>query len=154
MAEIGRVTGGHVARATIRSALKAQGITSLKVGFFKSAKYPDGTPVAAVAAWNEFGTRQDGRLHIPERPFFRRAIEGAVEPVREILLDEIDPEGMAVNEGLADLIGAFVAGQVQASIVRLKEPPNAPVTIEMKGSSNPLVDEGKMKDSVTWSAKR
>lgn len=42
----------------------AKGLSSgddLKVGFLEGAKYPDGTPVALVAATNEFG----GTVKIP-----------------------------------------------------------------------------------------
>ena len=47
------------------------------------------TPVAAVAAWNEFGTET-----IPERPFFRTALEEAKPKVVALLKDEIDPRRM------------------------------------------------------------
>ena len=42
---------------------------SLEVGFLEGATYPDGTPVAAVAFWNEFGNGS-----APPRPFFRQMI--------------------------------------------------------------------------------
>ena len=42
----------------------------LEVGFFESATYKDGTKVAQVAYWNEYGTPT-----IPPRPFFRDAIK-------------------------------------------------------------------------------
>lgn len=38
----------------------------LEVGFFEDAWYPDGTPVAQVAAWQEYGTDV-----APARPFMR-----------------------------------------------------------------------------------
>ena len=61
-------TGGKKLQRLLREAGKG-GVSGVKVGFFSTAKYEDGTPVAAVAAWNEFGTKT-----IPERPFFRRAL--------------------------------------------------------------------------------
>ena len=68
-----RVTGGRAAKQFILQAKRAQrgAVEELQVGFFATAKYPDGTPVTNVAVWNEFGT---GR--IPERPFFRQALAG------------------------------------------------------------------------------
>ena len=148
--EIGRTTGGRITRAAIRSALKSVGIKTLQVGFFKSSRYRDGTYVAAVAAWNEFGTRRGGKVQVPERPFFRSALKSIVPKVREIIEDEIDPKSMTPNDDLADKIGAYAAAQVQNSIVRFRDPPNAPATIARKGSSNPLIDIGKMRQSVTW----
>ena len=66
-----RVTGGRAAKQFILQAKRAQrgAVEELQVGFFATAKYPDGTPVTNVAVWNEFGTGS-----IPERPFFRQAL--------------------------------------------------------------------------------
>ena len=36
--------------------LKTLAATKVKVGFFEEDSYDDGTPVAQVAAWNEYGT--------------------------------------------------------------------------------------------------
>lgn len=44
----------------------------VSVGFMEGATYPDGTPVAAVAFWNEFG--HGGPFPSPPRPFFRNMI--------------------------------------------------------------------------------
>ena len=151
--EVGRTTGGAITRAAIRSALKSVGVKTLQVGFFKSSRYQDGTYAAAVAAWNEFGTRRGGRVQIPERPFFRSTLKRVVPQVRELVEEEIDPKSMTPDDDLADKIGAYVSAQVQNGIVQLRDPPNAPVTIERKGSSNPLIDTGKMRQSVTWRAK-
>ena len=65
------VTGGRKLAAFLRQAKAAQAssVKGIDVGFFSTAKYPDGTPVAAVAAWNEFGTERNGQQHVPERPF-------------------------------------------------------------------------------------
>ena len=111
------------------------------------AKYDDkkGTPVAAVAAWNEFGTET-----IPERPFFRRAIAEMEGGISNIVKAGIDTKKMVVDDRLADRVGAYAQGQIQESITALKEPPNAPSTIKEKGSSSPLIDTGHMRESVTW----
>jgi len=45
-------------------ASQSSGSLKVRVGIFESAKYEDGTPVAAVAFWNEYGT-----ANIPPRPF-------------------------------------------------------------------------------------
>ena len=149
------VRGGHKLDAIIRKALSASGVETLRVGFFRTAKYPDGTPVAAVAAWNEFGTRtKGGSQHIPERPFFRQALRKVQSDVSELVQDGINSKTMVVDDLLADRLGGLVAGAVQENIRDLKSPPNAPSTIARKGSDNPLIDEGKMRTSVTWEAKR
>ena len=92
------------------------------VGFFASAKYPDGTPAAAVAAWNEFGTET-----IPERPFIRNAISGADRDLLPILKDGVDPKKMEVDARTAGLLGEAMKARIQNSRSRrCGDPPNAP----------------------------
>ena len=62
----------------------------------------------------------------------------------------IDPTTMELDNRGANLVGAYAADVIQQRIVDLKEPPNSPITIALKGSSNPLVDTGHMRQSVTW----
>ena len=149
-------TGGKKLRRLLREAGKS-GVSAVKVGFFSTARYEDGTPVAAVAAWNEFGTephtiaakpgkvlaftgsggetvfsRQVNHPGIPERPFFRRAIAEMKDGVSKIVKSGLDPKKMVVDEQLADRVGLYAAGQVQESIVALNDPPNSPATIAQK----------------------
>ena len=153
--------GGEKLRRLLREAAKRRD-TTVEVGFFSTAKYDDkrGTPVAAVAAWNEFGTET-----IPERPFFRRALAEVEDGVTKIVKAGIDTEKMVVDDRLAGRVGAYVAGQIQESITALKYPPNAPETVARKrkklhgkkpkgpskGVENPLIDTGHMRNSVGWS---
>ena len=123
----------------------AKSAKDVDVGFFSKARYPDGTPVAAVAAWNEFGTR-----YTPERPFFRNAIEGASPDLLEVVKAYVDPMEMQFTTYIAGRIGLAMQARVQKSITVLREPPNHPDTIKHKGSSNPLIDTGVMRQSVTF----
>ena len=140
--------GGQKLRKVLREIGKG-GVPELKVGFFSTARYEDGTPVAAVAAWNEFGTKKT-----PERPFFRRALAEAEDGIGDIIEDGIDPEKMVITLRLAETVGQYVQGEIQESITALKEPPNAPGTIRQKGSTNPLIDTTHMRGSVTYVVKR
>ena len=142
--------GGDKLNRLFREAMKG-GVKNVKVGFFSTPRYDDKkhTPVAAVAAWNEFGTNS-----IPERPFFRSALEEAKPKVIQTLKAEIDPKKMTVGPQIADRIGAEVAGEVQERITRWSTPPNAPSTIAQKGSSKILVDSGLLRASVTWEVER
>ncbi len=136
--------GGKKLGRLLREASKRRD-TTVEVGFFSEARYQDGTPVAAVAAWNEFGTET-----IPERRFFRRALAEVEDGVTNIVKAGIDTEKMVVDDRLADRVGAYVAGQVMESITALRTPKNAPVTARHKGSTNPLIDTGMMRASVGW----
>ena len=140
--------GGKKLQRLLREAGKG-GVSGVKVGFFSTARYEDGTPVAAVAAWNEFGT-----VTIPERPFFRNALAESERSVGRILKGGLDTKKMVVDERLAGRVGAYVAGQVMESISALKEPPNAPETVRRKGSSDPLLDTGTLRNSVDWEVER
>ena len=156
-----KVRGGSKFKAFVRNTRRAQAQSAgVEVGFFSTAKYADGTHVAAVAAWNEFGTR-DGR--VPERPFFRNAIRGANEDLVPVLVEHIDPKSMAMTPQIADKVGFAMVGRIQRSITVLRAPPNAPITIKGgwmrsktgkpiyikgKGSSNPLRNTGFMTNSV------
>ena len=136
--------GGKKLARLLREAGKG-GVKGVKVGFFSTARYEDGTPVAAVAAWNEFGTET-----IPERPFFRNALAESERGVSNILAKGIDTKKMVVDERLAGRVGAYVQGKIRDSITALKEPPNAPETVRRKGSSNPLLDTDTLRNSVDW----
>ena len=145
-----RVKGGKQIKDFLRKARSAQRIKNTEVGFFQDARYPDGTPVTNVAAWNEFGTSNG----VPERPFFRLAIAGAEDDLLALLEREIDPKTLAITQQLADRVGLTLQAAIRLSITHLRNPPNAPRTILPrpvgKGSSNPLIDEGIMRESVTF----
>ena len=144
-------TGGDKLRASLRKARQATGVDGVDVGIFSDARYPDGTPVAAVQEANEFGTRRkDGSVHIPERPAVRQAIRESEDDARSLIEEHIDTEAGRADEKLAGLVGEFVKGAVQRSITTLRAPPNAESTIRMKGSSNPLIRDSIMRGAWTW----
>ena len=138
--------GGEKLQATLAKAEQSRR-KSVKVGFFSTAKYQDGTLVAGVAAGNEFGIQEQG---IPERPFFRQSIAIMNDELPDVVKRFIDPTAMELDNRGANIVGAYAADVIQQRIVDLKEPPNSPITIALKGSSNPLVDTGHMRQSVTW----
>lgn len=117
------------------------------VGFFPEAHYPDGTPVAYVAAIHEFGYPQG---NIPARSFFRPTVaQKQVEwgsqvagAIRGALRGSV-----ALPEAF-ELIGGQAAGDVSRTISKITEPPLAPETVRRKGSSKPLVDTGLLIQSV------
>ena len=146
-------------------ASKSLSVRTVRVGWPKTARYPDGTPMAAVAAWNEFGTEMNGRQHVPERPYFRQAIIKAKPDLLEAMKKHIDPMTLAFDRRVAGIVGQVMVGHIQRSITQLRDPPNAEVTIKGgwirtksgwwikikgKGSSNPLIDTGDMRRGVTY----
>ena len=61
--------GAKLEKVLYTMAAKLKSAKVVKVGFLEGAAYPSGIPVAAVAAFQDFGTRR-----IPPRPFFRNMI--------------------------------------------------------------------------------
>ncbi len=130
---------------------------SVKVGFFSTARYPTdrgGQSVAEVAYFNEYGTRD-----IPERPFFRQAIRIGRPQLRKLAAREMKRANGAarpdrVSDRLLRSAGERFKNIIQQRIVDLRTPPNVPATVERKGSSNPLVDEGVMRAAVAWEIER
>ena len=109
-----RTRGGHKLKAFLRQAKQAQARSAgVDVGFFESARYPDGTPVALVAAVHEFGT-EDGR--IPERPSFRTAISSTQHAMRDVLRRGIDPKTLTLDETTAREVGGVLADGLRANL--------------------------------------
>ena len=116
---------------------------SLEVGFFETAKYDDGTYVAQVAYFNEFGT-----LKIPMRPFFRNAINSNNKKWFSSL-----KQLMQKNQNLElslNMVGELAKGDIIRSINSMNTPANSQSTIKYKKSSKPLVDTGLLRSSVTY----
>lgn len=115
----------------------------------KSIEYPDGTPVTMVAAVNNFGSPSQG---IPTRPFMSLAKDPTIKMAKPLLkkgLRMID-KGQLSNEKLANMIGVKAVSIFKNTIVKLREPPNSPVTVKLKKSDNPLIDTGLMVNSLTY----
>lgn len=112
----------------------------LRVGFFAGATEADGTPVAQVALWNEYGTATS-----PPRAFMRNTIKekskGWGKSAAELLKG--NDSGVALG-----LMGDGIAGQVKETIENFTDPPNAESTVKRKGFNSPLRDTLTMRDSV------
>jgi len=117
---------------------------TLHVGFLEGATYPDGTPVALVAAVQNFGSPAMG---IPPRAFFTNMIIEKSPGWGEKLGRILKQNGYRARASL-ELMGEGIAGQLRQSIVDTIAPPLSPATIQAKGFDKPLVDTGHMLNSV------
>jgi len=119
-----------------------------KAGFLENATYPDGTPVAAVAFWNEFGTTT-----IPPRPFFRTVIaEKSGEWADRLGKTAVHFEYDA--DKVLNLMGQTIVEDIQQSIVGWTDPENAASTVAKKGFNKPLIDTGTMQNSVDYEVEK
>lgn len=129
-----------------REITKFMGKEKLEIGFFETARYPNGVFVAQVARYNEFGT-----LNIPMRPFFRNAIQKNIKKWYATLQNAIN-QNATPNKALS-IVGEVARADIIQSITDLRTPPNAQSTIKQKKSTNPLIDTGLMRRSVTYKVK-
>ncbi|MCO6407359.1 hypothetical protein GTW23_04160 [Hoeflea alexandrii] len=130
------------------------GPKKVKVGF-PSGKADAGNIKKAI--WNHFGTKGGASGGgwggpIPERPFLTNAMRDNRASYRQgmkISAKKLLIGATSLNTVLSKL-GIKAQGDIQTEITSLSSPPNSSVTIEMKGSSNPLIDNGEMRAAVTW----
>ena len=114
---------------------------SVRVGVLENATYPDGTPVAMVAFWNEYGTKRS-----PVRAFFRTTVS---EQKKNWVLSVQNLMKMHNNpQQVMGLIGVHMQEQIVQSINTWSDPPNAPYTIAKKGFDKPLVETGLLMRSI------
>lgn len=134
--------------ATIRTALEALDGKEAKVGWFETAHYAGGQPVAYIASIHEFGYAAGG---IPARPFMRPAVVEYGPSWIELL----GQGAQAVLRGTHSAVQALemvalrAAGDVAKSIQAVSSPPLSPATIARKGHAKPLVHTGQLIQSVT-----
>ncbi len=106
-----------------------------------------GSDLIVIAAANEYGT-EDG--HIPSRPFLRNALN------KPELAKFVASSAAAYMRGQFSLdetlnrIGAYTTALVQRSIVTGPFQENAASTEARKGSSKPLINTGRLRQSITW----
>ena len=126
-------------------------------GYLDNTKYADGTPVATVAAQNEFG---NPAKNIPSRPFFRHAIKANKQKWAETAgrLIESAIEGQISESQALDQLGAMIAGDIQESILDGDFEPLKKSTLVARQSrkrtpgvaNKPLIDTGHMMRSVDY----
>jgi hypothetical protein len=125
-------------------AMKRRGV---KVGVLGDAERNDGQSMIDIAVYNEFGTEK-----IPPRPFIRGAYDSQTRELgrfKDRLMSQV-LAGRVDTERALKILGEHHKGQIQKYMTALDDPPNAPATIEAKGSSNPLVEHGQLRRSIDW----
>jgi len=134
----------HALAKRIKGLQKAAG-KEIAVGFpaGKAQAYPDGTSVIDVAAAHVYG------VGVPQRDFMALAKPAIAEKTKDLLTGIAKATTAEGAEKLQNAAGLVAQECIREAIIALEDPPNAPATIAKKKSSNPLIDTGHMKDSVT-----
>lgn len=90
-------------------------------------------------------------VKIPERSFIRAGYDKNKDDMiaeGDKLLEQVIQLELPV-ETFFDILGEYLVGRIQKHMTSLKDPPNSSVTANNKGSSNPLIDTGRLRDSIT-----
>lgn len=106
----------------------------------------NGTDICDVAAWNELGTE-----NMPSRPFLRKSIDENENTINAFLQSKKREliEGASAEQVLKE-IGIFQKDLIQEKITEGNFLANAESTRRQKGSSKPLIDSGRMRQSVNY----
>lgn len=142
--------------------------THLEIGIFGE----DDSDILMIANVNEFGCQiqvtdkmrnylhaiglhlknSTKTINIPERSFLRNSYDQEKNNIiskTEPLLRQVIALELPVNV-FFDTLGEYIVGQVQDYLTRIRSPKNHPFTVQQKGSSNPLIDAGRLRDSITY----
>lgn len=119
----------------------------VRVGFQQGSETEeDGTDMCDIAMWNELGTE-----HAPSRPFLRMSVDENEGKIKDFLKSKkADLIRGASAEQVLKEIGIFQKDLIQEKITNGSFVPNAQATIDKKGSSKPLIDTGRMRQSVNY----
>lgn len=124
----------------------------VKIGVFSgSGEEPNGISLVELAAIHEFGSPA---ANIPERSFLRSTFaekKAELAKVSKKLAAGILTGKMGIDHAL-DVLGQWGVSKVKGAITEGEgiPPPNAPSTIAKKGSSRPLVNHGRLLNSITY----
>lgn len=110
----------------------------------------DGVDMAQIAMFNELGTSSS-----PSRPFLRMSVDENMDKIKSTCgseLKKLNSGGTA--ESILKRVGTLGVRLVQEEIQAGSFEPNAPSTIRKKGSDKPLIDTGRMRQSVKYVIKK
>lgn len=133
----------------VRAALQAEAKRMFGGNSYALVGYGQGLGTGGLverAYKNHFG------IGVPARPFLDVGVEivedqwikAAEKQMPKLADDKIK------MDNILDIMGQLAVGGVQHYITALKNPKNSPYTIAMKGSSNPLIDTGNMRQYVSF----
>ena len=169
-----RVTEKDHGWARIKGEIQAAQGSGVKVGVLSDAEpHDDGADMVMIAATNEFGAeipvtdkmrgyfaymfgvnlkKSTTKITIPARPFIRggydqnqRSLQRTKQRLWGLVLD-----GKLTTRGALGLLGEEHQGQVRQYMIALSKPENSGLTERNKGSSNPLVNESRLVNSLRW----
>ena len=130
---------------------KLAGAKAVRIGFLEKATYPDGKPVAMVAAIQEFGAPNAPGGPIPPRPYFRNMIAKHKKEWPKAIANLLEENDYDAKVTLA-LVGEGVSRQLRQSIIDTMAPPLSPVTLMLRKMFGNHPEQIRLRD--VWEARR
>lgn len=129
-------------------------IPSIETGWFEGQNYGsdnDNLPYATIAQWNNEGHRNDNGTVTPPRPFMTMGLAAAITAGAN--KDDFKDMIQAVASGKSVLTVLNKAGTnfertLRKVMLDWDTPRNAPLTIEIKGFDDPLVETSELIANV------
>ncbi|BAN16833.1 tail completion or Neck1 protein [Edwardsiella phage PEi21] len=94
------------------------------------------------------GVTKPHKINIPARPWLEPGVQSKSNEYVTII-----ERGASRDESTTSIlekVGVTAQAAVRMFMTELQDPPNAKSTIRKKGSSNPLIDTGALRQSVTY----
>ncbi len=140
----------------LMSSMQELSSAKVVVGLMGESTYKKGesseVSVVDYGTFNEFGTR-----NIPSRSFLRSTFDenDGFRSVTNQIAQGLYSLEMTADQAL-NTLGMVAQAKVQRKITKGGTPytPNAPATIRQKGSSKPLIDTGRMRQSITYEVRK
>ena len=152
----------------IRKALEYLGSHHLEIGIFGE----DDSKMLMIARVQEYGVEIEvtekmriylhviglhlksdtDKITIPERSFIRAGFDAKkkdFQKVGEKIIYQVIALELKPQNGF-DILGNYIVGQLQEYLTNISSPANHPFTVQQKGSSNPLIDEGHLRQAITY----
>lgn len=152
----------------IQKQLKYLTSHTIEIGIFGE----DDSKLLMIARVNEFGVdiqvtekmrnylhyinihlRKDTeKITIPERSFMRAGFDKRKNKIQKqaekLVIDVLMMKTPA--KPAMESLGQIIVTQLQDYMTALSSPPNHPATVQNKGSSNPLINSGELRGSITY----
>ena len=136
----------------LKKLKKLQVRVGVQGGKLHTKKFPDGkeklgADLVDIAIWNELGTDK-----IPARPFLGQTVDlhgGEIQQISAEMVQNIC-KGQLDAQSAFKKIGVVTVGYVQDQITNGEFEPNAPMTVQRKGSDQPLIDTGQLRRGISY----
>jgi len=96
----------------------------------------------------ELGVTDPHKIVIPARPWLLPGVQSGNAEYLKVIKDTVE-DGGTLEQAL-NKVGVVAVSKVQEYMTKLRSPANAASTIARKGSSNPLIDSGNLRQSVDY----